>query len=79
MRKERVELQRATIIALRVDVADLRSTCAMLRAQAEAAREGLNVIAAWSEGSEVSGSFDEPCSAQYARDTLAAMDGAKPK
>jgi multidrug efflux pump subunit AcrA (membrane-fusion protein) len=47
------------------------------RAQVEAARAGLNVIAAWSEGPEVCGTFDEPCSAQYARDTLRAMDEAK--
>jgi len=58
---------------------DLRLELDALRAQVEAARAGLNVITAWSEGPEVSGSFDEPCSAQYARDTLAAMDGAKPK
>lgn len=43
-----------------------------------AARAGLNAIASWSEGPDVCGGFDEPGSAQTARDTLAAMDGAKP-
>ncbi len=34
--------------------------------------EVLNLIASWDEGSEVTPSFDEPCSAQIAREVLAA-------
>ncbi len=33
---------------------------------------GLNSIASWREGPEVTGSFDEPSSALQARNTLAA-------
>lgn len=49
-----------------------------LRDQVEEARAGLTEIACFHEGPEVHGGFDEPGSAQTARDTLAAMDEAKP-
>lgn len=57
--------------ALRVDVADLRSTCAMLRAQAEAARR---VIA---EHLSCGLTGCEPCDT-VATEVLKAMDEAKP-
>lgn len=45
---------------------------AELVADRERLREALNRIASWPEGETVSGSFDEPGSAQIARDALAA-------
>jgi len=45
---------------------------AELIADRERLREALNRIASWPEGETVSGSFDEPGSAQIARDALAA-------
>lgn len=63
------------------------AAAAMLRALSRTAAErgeriahleaALNGIASWGEGAEVSGSFDEPCSADAARRALApaAQDG----
>lgn len=43
----------------------------------EVAKEGLNNIASWSEGEEVNGTFDEPCSAYTARKALAKIGSCK--
>lgn len=40
--------------------------------------EGLHGIACWSQGSKVSGTFDEPGSAAAARETLTAMGIGEP-
>lgn len=46
---------------------------AALRKEIEQYREALNRIASWSDGNKVTGSFDEPGSAQIARDALNKM------
>lgn len=48
-----------------------------IRTQNAAMREALNKIASWSEGPEVTSSFDEPASAMVARNALAAQPEGK--
>ena len=51
--------------------ANLVAENTQLRAENNKLREALNRIASWNEGPEVTGSFDEPCSAEIARQALA--------
>lgn len=45
------------------------------RARAEVLLKALNVIASWAEGETVTGKFDEPSSAQLARNALKVWRG----
>lgn len=55
------------------EIAALKARVAELEEQVASATEGLDRIASWGEGPEVTGAFDEPGSAQVARNTLAEM------
>jgi hypothetical protein len=74
--------------ALSVEAVDLRARVAevldnmrklveLAAAREERLRKALDRIASWSEGDEVTGSFDEPCSARTARAALAPDAGGE--
>ena len=52
------------------DVPDLIHEVNTLEHRAKLLTDALDKIACWNEGEEVTGSFDEPCSAKTAREAL---------
>lgn len=49
---------------------ELQEQLSIERRRSKVLVDALNSIASWGEGKEVSGKFDDPCSAQQAREAL---------
>ena len=58
------------VVRLRSDLNAKDAELTLLKAENEALKEALRQIASFQEGPEITGSFDEPCSARIAREAL---------